>query len=97
MFKLTFEADEDLENIYSWGYEIFGEAQANAYYNALYDLFARIGKNPLHYPKIDYILEGARRAVHGSHSIYYTVNDDSEGVLILGIVGKQDVSVRFRR
>ncbi len=70
------------------GYE-WGEAQADEYYNALFDRFEKLGEQPLSYPSVDEIREGYRRSVCGVDSIYYRI--DGETVEIMAIIGRQNL------
>ncbi|MHA1537554.1 MAG: type II toxin-antitoxin system RelE/ParE family toxin, partial [Alphaproteobacteria bacterium] len=69
------------------GLEKWGEAQADEYYNALFDRFENICRQPLLYQAVDDIREGYRRSMCGVHSIYYRI--DGETVKIMGILGRQ--------
>lgn len=94
-YTLTPDAEDDLMRIYEWGYTTFGENSADKYHLDLLARFQEIGESPLLYQTVDHIYEGAHRAVHGSNNIYYKLNDD-RNILIIGIIGQQDVSSRFR-
>jgi toxin ParE1/3/4 len=88
-YKLTSEAEDDLQRIYTYGFEHWGEAAADRYYGALFDRFEEIAQRPNSYPAVDDIRKGYRRSVCGVDSIYYRVGD--EGVVeIMAILGSQD-------
>lgn len=88
IFKLTLAAEQDLLNIALFGMERFGVTQSERYRDKLYQRFQELAKNPLHYPAIDYIRQGYRRSVCGSHSIYYRVG--TEYIEIMRIVGQEN-------
>ena len=88
-YRLTENAKEDLRRIYRRGLREYGEAQADEYYNALFDRFEEIAEQPLLYPAVDDIREGYRRSVCGVDSIYYRI--EGETVEIMAIIGRQDV------
>jgi toxin ParE1/3/4 len=88
-YRLTENAKEDLRRIYRRGLREYGEAQADDYYNALFDRFEQIAEQPLLYPAVDDIREGYRRSVCGVDSIYYRI--EGETVEIMAIIGRQDV------
>ena len=46
MYRLTENAKEDLRRIYRRGLRAYGEAQADKYYNALFDRFEQIAEQP---------------------------------------------------
>ena len=88
-YRLTEHAKEDLRRIYRRGLREYGEAQADEYYNALFDRFEQIAEQPFLYPAVDDIREGYRRSVCGVDSIYYRIAGDT--VEIVAIIGRQDV------
>jgi toxin ParE1/3/4 len=88
-YRLSEQAKEDLRRIYRRGLREYGEAQADEYYNALFDRFEEIAEQPLLYPAVDDIREGYRRSVCGVDSIYYRI--EGETVEIMAIIGRQDV------
>jgi toxin ParE1/3/4 len=87
-YKLTEAAKDDLRSIYKYGFTKFGEAQADLYYDALFNHFEQIAENPYLYQAVDHIRKGYRRSVCGTDSIFYRVVDDS--VEIISILSRQD-------
>jgi len=88
-YRLTNEAKEDLIRIHQYGVEKFGVAQADKYYDAIFDYFDIIAQQPYSFESVDYIRNGYRRCACGSDSIYYrTINGIVE---IMAIVGRQDL------
>lgn len=67
---LTIEAEQDLESIYRDGFERWGEAQADQYYDAILSHFEVLCENPYLFRAVDEIRCGYRRSVCGKHSIY---------------------------
>lgn len=90
-YKLSENAKEDLKRIYFYGFENFGEQEADLYYDAFFDAFERIASNPRIYPMIDNIRKGYHRCPCGSDSIYYRIKNDV--VEIMSIIGGQDTDV----
>ena len=88
-YRLTENAKEDLRRIYRRGLREYGEAQADQYYNALFDRFEQIAEQPFLYPAVNDIREGYRRSVCGVDSIYYRI--EGETVEIMAIIGRQDL------
>ena len=86
-YKLSGDAKEDLKRIYRYGVLTFGEAQANRYYDALFERFAL-------YPSADSIRPGYRRSVCGVDNIFYRLSED-ETVEIIAILGRQDYPERL--
>ena len=71
-----------------YGFEKWGEAAADKYYNALFDHFEQIAEQPYLYPSVDFIRKGYRRSVCGVVSIYYRIEKDT--VEIMALLGSQD-------
>ena len=88
-YQLSQAAKKHLRKIYSYGFENWGEAAADAYYNSLLDHFEKIAEQPYLYPPVDYIHEGYRRSVCGEESIYYRI-DGVDTVEIVAVLGSQD-------
>jgi toxin ParE1/3/4 len=88
-YRLSKTAANDLQRIYLYGFEHWGEAAADRYHDALYDRFEEIAKRPNSYPAVDDIRKGYRRSVCGVDSIYYRIGDDGV-VEIMAILGSQD-------
>ena len=88
-YKLTPQAEQDLQRIYNRGVREFGEERADQYFWAFFERFENIAQNPKLYPAVDHIREGYRRSVCGVDSIYYRINDDNI-VEIMTIIGRQD-------
>jgi toxin ParE1/3/4 len=89
-YKLSEDARLDLARIYWRGYEEYGEAQADRYYQAFFQRFDDIANSPYQYPSVDHIRNGYRRSVCGADSIYYRLNGNL--VEIMRILGQQDVN-----
>ncbi len=89
-YKLAQAAKGDLQRIYAYGFEQWGEAAADSYYNALFDRFEELAERPYSYPAVEHIRKGYRRSVCGGDSIYYRVADDGI-VEIMAILGNQDI------
>ena len=88
-YRLANAARADLAQIYRRGLREFGEAQADAYFRALFVRFEELAKRPLLYPAVDDIRPGYRRSVCGRDSIYYRIA--GENVEIMAIIGQQDI------
>lgn len=86
-YYLSNAAKADLKRIYSYGYQAFGETQADTYFAAFFDTFERIAQAPLSFPSVNDIRPGYRRAVCGVDSIYFRQNGDM--VEIMAILGGQ--------
>jgi toxin ParE1/3/4 len=89
-YRLSNEAKEDLIRIHHYGIAKFGETQADKYFDAFFEYFEIIARQPFSFESVDYIKTGYRRCVCGSDSIFYRLNN---GVVeIMAIVGRQDLN-----
>ena len=88
-YRLSPEAEADLNRIWNYGSRSWGTSAADRYYLKLINQFERIAANPLQYPAVYHIRQGYRRSMCGRDSIYYRVTDDV--VEIMSIIGRQNV------
>ena len=89
-YELTLLAQQDLDDLYVYGIRQWGLQRADTYYDALLNQLDQIAGDPFRYPRVDHIDTKARRRVFKSHAIYFELR--SETVLILRIIGAQDIS-----
>ena len=92
-YRLTLEAEYDMDCILDEGIDEYGLEAALVYYDNLERRFAELVDNPLHYPAVDYICVGYRRTVCGVHSVYYRV--EPEEIVVVRILKKQDPSLQL--
>jgi toxin ParE1/3/4 len=90
-YRLTDEAKEDLRRIYEYGYEEFGEEQADEYFYSFFEAFLKIAESPLIYQSVGNIRLGYSCCPHRSDVIYYRINKST--IEILAIIGGQDTDV----
>jgi len=88
-FRISESAKNDLIRIHQYGVEKFGMAQADKYFDELFDCFATTALRPFSFETVDYIKEGYRRCVCRADSIYYRINRNI--VEIMAIAGRQDL------
>ena len=86
--KISKHAQRQLESLYIYGFEKWGEKQADLYYDLILRHFDMLCDNPLLYTTVDDIKVGYRRSVCGKHAIYYRVN--GKVVEIMAILKKQN-------
>lgn len=86
-YNLSPRAENDLQRIYTFGLERFGERQADIYLSGLIDQFDAIAREPLLYP-IDVLDQRYRRCVYQSNVIYF--RQAELGISIVAIIGQQD-------
>lgn len=75
--RITKFADQDLDDLYTEGFTVWGEEQADRYYDGLLERFDWICDAPLTYPAVDEIRAGYRRSVFERHAIYYVIDDEA--------------------
>lgn len=88
-YRISRQAKLDLQRIYQYGFDQFGEEQADRYFWGFFECFEKIAEQPEHYPTVDYIRIGYRRCVFKADTIYFRVL--SSQVEIMAIIGGQDV------
>jgi len=83
-YKLTREADRDLDGIWEYTYKQWGKGQANKYLNKLEDHFYKLAANP-YLGKRRYELAGSPMSFHCErHVIFYRIAD--EGIEIIRVL-----------
>jgi len=83
-YRLVPKAEEDLENIWSYSQDNWGEQQANNYANGLADTFGALAISPASAPACDDIKPGYRRQVFERHVIYFRIT--SYGIEIIRVL-----------
>lgn len=73
VYRLSREADRDLEDIFDYTVREFGINQAIAYVSGFEEVFISLTANPELGRKRDEIRNGLRSIVKGSHTIFYRV------------------------
>jgi toxin ParE1/3/4 len=92
-YKISQVAKADLIRIHQYGFEKFGEIQADRYVEDFFQQFELIAMNPHMFESVDYIKLGYRRCPCGSDSIFFRTSN--EYVEIMTIVGRQDLNELF--
>jgi toxin ParE1/3/4 len=89
--ELTLVAERDLIDIYLYGIEHFGHAQAERYAETLNGNMAVAADNPTLGADYSFVRDGLRRYECVSHAIYYRAT--ASGILVLRILhGRMDPS-----
>jgi toxin ParE1/3/4 len=86
-FNITPRAKEDLRRIWSYSFEIWGEAQADKYVTDIYERFSWLAKRPQigkHRPDIE---KGYYCFPQGSHLVFYLIRDGY--IDIIGVPHKE--------
>lgn len=82
--NLTTEAERDLIEIFLYGVEQLGLAQADRYAAALTVKIENAAANPSFGADYAFVLDGVRRTQAMSHAVYYQTLEDS--ILVLRIL-----------
>ena len=88
-YRLSFEAEKDIIRIYEYGFYKFGMAQADNYYDDLFESFNKIAVNPFMFPTAEHIKTGLRYCVYGVDTIYFKI-EQNNSIAIITIIGRQD-------
>ncbi|WLI89115.1 type II toxin-antitoxin system RelE/ParE family toxin [Massilia sp. R2A-15] len=72
-YRLAPKAERDLEDIWSYSYDNWGEQQANDYTDGLVETFDALAMSPASAPACDDIKPGYRRQVFERHVIYFRI------------------------
>jgi toxin ParE1/3/4 len=83
-YKLTPEAENDLIEIYLYGFQNFGEAQAENYFSELEEVFRMLGETPLICRERLEFSPPVRIHPHGRHLIVYVI--DTDRILIVRVL-----------
>ncbi|WP_366523782.1 type II toxin-antitoxin system RelE/ParE family toxin [uncultured Algimonas sp.] len=92
--KLSAKADEDLDNIFTFGIERFGEHLAERYVSELLSHLDLLCTSPELFPLVGSERAGLRRSVFRSNVIYFE-KEGSGIILIRRVIGRQDASQIF--
>ena len=88
-YRLTGPANADVEQIYNWTADKWGEAQADKYHIGLRDTFKRIvGFPALGIARPEFGRE-IRLAIYQSHKIFYRTKDSAIEVLAIVHIHRQ--------
>ena len=71
LYDLSANAKDDLRNIYRFGLDRFGEAQADLYLAELLEYLIGLGLHPSSAPVIDELPRRPRRGVYKSNAVFY--------------------------
>jgi toxin ParE1/3/4 len=94
-YRLSKQADKDLENIALYSIQNFGIKRARLYRDGLFKTFDMICEFPMIGSDQNHIKKNVRRQVYESHSIYYRI--DENAIFILRILGPGEDPLRQLR
>ncbi|MCB0762587.1 MAG: type II toxin-antitoxin system RelE/ParE family toxin [Flavobacteriales bacterium] len=85
-FKISREANADIENIWLYTYENWSLEQADRYFNLIMDEVEYLAANPTSGQDFGHIRKGYFRSRVKSHFIFYKVNRKQQGIEIIRIL-----------
>ena len=88
-YKISIEAQNDIEEIWLYTMEAWSLEQANRYYNLILDEIEFISENPKSGKDYNDIRKGYYRAKVKSHYIFYKINQKEEVIEIIRILHQQ--------
>jgi len=95
-YKISQEANRDIENIWLYTFENWSTEQADRYFNLLLDEIEYIAKNPNSGKDYNQIRKGYFRSRIKSHFIFYKINRKKERVEIIRILHQRmDIESRL--
>ncbi|MCY0096025.1 type II toxin-antitoxin system RelE/ParE family toxin [Hoeflea ulvae] len=93
-YVLSREATQDLQDIFVYGQETWGETLASAYIHELFAVFGHIGQHP-HIGRLRPELgEGLKSFPHGSHVVFF-MNWQGELAVVRVLHGSRDHEALF--
>lgn len=94
-YKLTPKAEQDLEKIFDYGLNTWGEERATLFLQSLYSRFQWLGENPEIANKRPEIHQDVRGWVHKEYLIFYI--EESSHITVVSILrASQDIDSHMR-
>ena len=95
-YKISREAQIDIESIWLYTYETWSIEQADRYFNLIIDEIEFLASNPNSGKDFNYIRKGYYRSKVKSHFIFYKINLNENEIEIIRILHQQmDVKSRL--
>lgn len=95
-YKISIEAEKDLEKIWLYTFETWSLEQADYYYNLLMNEIEYLSENPKNGQDFNHIRKGYYRSRVKSHFIFYKVNLKSNELEVIRILHqKMDIESRL--
>lgn len=95
-YKISQEANRDIENIWLYTYENWSLEQADRYFNLILDEIEYLAENSESGKNYDYIRKGYYRSRMKSHFIFYKINLQKEEIEIIRILHQRmDIESRL--
>ncbi|WP_293300252.1 type II toxin-antitoxin system RelE/ParE family toxin [Pedobacter sp. UBA4863] len=88
-YKISNEAQNDLENIWLYTFETWSTEQADRYYNLIFDEIEFIAENPIFGKDYNHVRKGYYRSKVKSHFVFYKINQKESLVEIIRVLHQQ--------
>lgn len=85
-FKISHEANQDIQSIWIYTYENWSKEQADRYFNLLMEEIEYVTKNPESEKDYSHVRRGYLRTRIKSHFIFYRINRKDEEIEIIRIL-----------
>lgn len=89
LYKISKEAQIDIENIWLYTFETWSIEQADRYFNLILDEIEFLAQNPNSGKDFNYIRKGYYRSKVKSHFIFYRINLKENVIEIIRILHQQ--------
>lgn len=93
-YFLSADADEDLQDVYLYSEDNWGERQARRYLTGLYDVFERLGAEPAIGRLRGELGEAIRSFRQGEHLVFFMEWEDEIAILRV-LHGRMDIEHAF--
>lgn len=95
-YKISNEAENDLENIWLYTFENWSKGQADRYYNLILDEIEYIAESPEAGKDYSHVRKGYLRSKVKSHFIFYKINKNENLIEIIRVLHQQmDIESRL--
>ncbi len=85
-YRISYEANLDIENIWLYTFENWSLEQADRYFNLIIDEIEYLAENPKAGKDYSQVRKGYFRSKIKSHFIFYRINEKKEEVEIIRIL-----------
>ncbi len=89
MFKISNEAQNDLENIWLYTFETWSVEQADRYYNLILDEIEYLAENPVTGKDYSHVRKAYLCSKVKSHFIFYKINKKENLIEIIRVLHQQ--------
>lgn len=88
-YKISYEAQNDIANIWLYTFENWSVEQADRYYGLILDEIEYIARHPASGKDYSHVRKGYYRSKVKSHFIFYRLNPEEDGIEIIRVLHQQ--------